>query len=87
MVVLQDFSHLNEPKRGLAMTNKSQISMRSERLPTVGLSKYASLYASRTQTWNFDNLQDKLSLMTTISKVTWQFIVGSPTNIYNIHWF
>ena len=39
MVVLQDFSHLNEPKRGLAMTNKSQISMRSERLPTAGLSK------------------------------------------------
>ena len=50
MVVLQDFSHLNEPKCGLAMTNKSQINMRSERLPTAGLSKYASLYASRTQT-------------------------------------
>ena len=43
MVVLQDFSHFNEPKRGLAMTNKSQINMRSERLPTAGLSKYASL--------------------------------------------
>lgn len=39
MVVLQDFSHLNEPKRGLAMTNKSQINMRSERLPTAGLNK------------------------------------------------
>ena len=50
MVVLQDFSHLNKPKCGLAMTNKSQINMRSERLPTVGLSKYALLYASRTQT-------------------------------------
>ena len=69
MVVLQDFSHLNEPKRGLAMTNKSQINMRSERLPTAGLSN-ASLSASKIQTWNFDNLQYKLSLMTTISKVT-----------------
>ena len=44
MIVLQEFSHLSEAKHGLAMTNKSQISMRSlkrpktERLPTAGLS-------------------------------------------------
>ena len=75
MIVVREFSHLNKAKHGLAMTNKSQISMRflkrpkTERLPTAGLSN-ASLSASRTQTWNFDNLQYKLSLMTTISKVT-----------------